>query len=195
MGNTGVASVGRPRSRASRDAIFAACRQLFNEKPYGDVSIESIASVAGVGKATIYRWWPNKLALAVDVLLEQLHLPEFQYRGQGIKRHLLKGLKACHDNMLKGELAHVISGVVADCHRDDKLREQFYEGFFAKLREVGMRDLAIAIELGQLPQKLDREVFLDQLFGCLYYRVLIANKPVDDAYLHTLLDNLLPEAG
>ncbi|MCB1616452.1 MAG: TetR/AcrR family transcriptional regulator [Pseudomonadales bacterium] len=189
---TAAAAVGRPRSQASHDAIITACLKLFREKPYGEVSIEAIATEAGVGKATIYRWWPNKLALAIDVLMEQLHLPEFQYSGKNIRRHLLKGLKACHENMLQGDLAQVISGVVADCQRDEKLREQFYEGFFAKLREIGMRDLAHAMALGQLSDKLDRDVFLDQLFGCLYYRVLIANKPVDDKYLQTLIDNLLP---
>src|SRR5260221_14491515 len=57
---------GRKRSEESRRAILVAALALFSERGYGAVSIEGIAARAGVGKQTIYRWWPSK----ADVLLE-----------------------------------------------------------------------------------------------------------------------------
>lgn len=52
--------IGRPRSEAAKKAILQAVIQLLEETSYSDLTIESIANVAGVGKATIYRWWTHK---------------------------------------------------------------------------------------------------------------------------------------
>ena len=61
---------GRRRSEQSRVAIFAATRELALERGYDKLTIEAIAARAGVGKQTIYRWWPSRPALVADVLLE-----------------------------------------------------------------------------------------------------------------------------
>ena len=50
---------GRPRSESSRKSILEATRRLLTHQPVQKVSIEGIARKAGVGKTTIYRWWPN----------------------------------------------------------------------------------------------------------------------------------------
>ena len=57
---------GRPRSEASRQATLMAALELAAEIGYGRLTIEGIAARAGVGKQTIYRWWPSK----ADILLE-----------------------------------------------------------------------------------------------------------------------------
>ena len=68
---------GRPRSEASWQAILAAAMELVAETGYAELTIEGIAARAGVGKQTIYRWWPSK----ADILLEagatkaELHVP------------------------------------------------------------------------------------------------------------------------
>src|SRR6201994_246 len=59
---------GRRRSEDSRNAILQAATDLVVEQGYAAVSIEKIAQRAGVGKQTIYRWWPSK----GDVLMEAL---------------------------------------------------------------------------------------------------------------------------
>ena len=62
-------SVGRPRSEASKTAILNATIDLLEETGYSALTIEAIASNAGVGKATIYRWWSNKAFLVLDAFL------------------------------------------------------------------------------------------------------------------------------
>ncbi|GAA3900711.1 TetR/AcrR family transcriptional regulator [Microbacterium invictum] len=66
---------GAPRSEAARQAILAATAQLFAERGYEQLTIEGIAAEAGVGKQTIYRWWPTKSALVAECLLEGRLLP------------------------------------------------------------------------------------------------------------------------
>jgi len=60
----------RRRSERARVAIVTATRQLLLERGFDGLSIEAVAARAGVGKQTIYRWWPSRPALVADVLLE-----------------------------------------------------------------------------------------------------------------------------
>lgn len=60
----------RRRSEKSRVAIIEATRALLLDRGFDGLSIEAVAARAGVGKQTIYRWWPSRPALVADVLLE-----------------------------------------------------------------------------------------------------------------------------
>ena len=57
------------RSERSRRAILTAALDLVEEVGYAKTSVEGIAARAGVGKQTIYRWWPSKGAVLLDALL------------------------------------------------------------------------------------------------------------------------------
>src|SRR5437764_6171627 len=59
---------GRPRSRQAHQAILDAAAALLPERGLAAVSMDAVAERAGVSKATIYRWWPTKEALALDAL-------------------------------------------------------------------------------------------------------------------------------
>ena len=61
---------GRPRSEASRQAILEATRALLTEHGFEHLAIHLVAEAAGVGKQTVYRWWPNKAALVATAVLE-----------------------------------------------------------------------------------------------------------------------------
>ncbi|MFD3570518.1 TetR/AcrR family transcriptional regulator, partial [Streptomyces sp. NPDC058667] len=58
------------RSERSRRAIFDAALALVTETGYAKTTIEGIAARAGVGKQTIYRWWPSKAAVLLDAFLD-----------------------------------------------------------------------------------------------------------------------------
>lgn len=64
------ASYPRRRSEKSRTAIVTATRELLLERGFDGLTIEAVAARAGVGKQTIYRWWPTRPALVADVMLE-----------------------------------------------------------------------------------------------------------------------------
>src|SRR5918992_5737744 len=60
---------GRRRSERSHRAIVAATQELLVERGYPGVTIEGVAARAGVGKQTIYRWWPSRAALVLEAYL------------------------------------------------------------------------------------------------------------------------------
>ena len=65
-----AATLPRRRNEKSRIAIVKATRELLLERGFDGLTIEAVAARAGVGKQTIYRWWPSRPALVADVVLE-----------------------------------------------------------------------------------------------------------------------------
>ena len=71
------------RSDRSRRAIYDAALALVGEVGYARTTIEGIAARAGVGKQTIYRWWPSKAAVLLEAFLD---MSARQARGGGRRR-------------------------------------------------------------------------------------------------------------
>src|SRR5258708_3393497 len=61
---------GRPRSEKAKNAIIKAAKKLLAEGGPAAVTMEAVAELAGVGKPTVYRWWPNRHAVAMVALME-----------------------------------------------------------------------------------------------------------------------------
>jgi AcrR family transcriptional regulator len=66
---------GAARSQAARSAILAAASELIARDGYDHLTMEGIAARAGVGKPTVYRWWPSKSALIAECLMDETLLP------------------------------------------------------------------------------------------------------------------------
>src|SRR5580693_4963993 len=71
---------GRPRSEQARVAILSSTLKLLGKDGFSELTIEAVAAHAGVGKATVYRWWSNKAALIADAFsssaTRKLHFPD-----------------------------------------------------------------------------------------------------------------------
>src|ERR1022692_1427060 len=71
---------GRPRSEEARLSILHSTLKLLAQKGFSELTIEAVAAHASVGKATVYRWWPNKAALIADAFASsttrRLHFPD-----------------------------------------------------------------------------------------------------------------------
>src|ERR1700742_1888145 len=74
--------LGRPRDESARVAILRAANAILAEDGIGGFAIEAVAARAGVGKATIYRWWPSRGALAVAGFLAETE-PKIAYPNTG----------------------------------------------------------------------------------------------------------------
>lgn len=60
-------SIGAARNPESHEAILEAAEAILTEQGYAGFSIEAVARRAKAGKPTIYRWWPSKAHLLLDV--------------------------------------------------------------------------------------------------------------------------------
>jgi AcrR family transcriptional regulator len=167
---------GRQRSEESEEAILSAVIQLLREKPLRDLSIEEIARQAGVGKATIYKWWPNKAYVALDAfstrLKQMVPIPDTGSAEQDFKEQL-RALFAFYDSTA-GKLMGQFLG---EAQIDEEFASLFRERFLKPRRELVGVIFDRAVERGEIRAGLDRELVLDMIFGPGMYRLMVRRAP------------------
>src|SRR3989475_940077 len=61
---------GRPPTRGLREDILRAAEPIFTRRDYHEVQMDDVAEACGVGKGTLYRYFPGKHALYFGVMFE-----------------------------------------------------------------------------------------------------------------------------
>ena len=181
---------GRPRSETARRKILAAARALLAERGLPGVTVERIAALAGVGKPTIYRHWPNAQAVAMDAFLESDE-PAGGAAAVGFPldalRRQLRGIAAA----FASPAGRSTAALIAAAQNDSELAKVFRNRFILRGREVGRALLSRAVAEGTVRADADLEVALDLIYAPLYFRLLIGHGPLDAAFTDALLDTAL----
>lgn len=173
---------GRPRSENARQAILRSTIKLLRHRGFADLSIEAIAAEAKVGKATVYRWWPNKGALVVDAFAssteEELHFPDSGSVFKDVSLQMRQWL-----GVLRSPRGYIVRAVLAGGQSDPELIEEFRKRFLWPRRQDAYRTLRCGIERGELPRGLDLDLVLDTLYGAMYMRFLIRHTELSERYV------------
>jgi AcrR family transcriptional regulator len=171
---------GRPRSGVAHRAILDAARDLIVEGGFGQFRLEKVASRAGVGKATIYRRWRSKEALALDVLLE-LAAPHLVVPDVGDTR---AELRACVTNashaLRDGAFGSVIKGLLSEIVLNPKLGDPFRASVVQARRDEVAAVVARGIERGDLRADADADLATELLVGPVYFRMMFGGDLSDD---------------
>jgi AcrR family transcriptional regulator len=188
---TSAATRGRRRSERSHEAIVAATQQLLVERGYPEVTIEAIAARAGVGKQTIYHWWPSRAALVLEAYLagsETVPLPPEGTTAHEDVRALLGWLIAVLAQPIGG---HVVAGLVADLQHDADLAEGFRRDVVPARRRPMLVALERARDRGEIRVDADLELAVDALHGAVFYRLLLSGEPLGGDFADQLAEQTL----
>jgi AcrR family transcriptional regulator len=192
-------SRGRPRSEASEEAILAAAIRLLAKKPLRDISMEEIARNAGVGKATIYKWWPSKAYVALDAFLRKINRMVPMPDTGSVRRDLLVQIRS-FVVFYQSPAGHIMGQFVAETQADKEFASLFRERFMKPRREAAGAIFDRGVARGEIDQSLNRELVLDLIYGPAIYRLIVGHGPLENkladetvAILFEGLDNLRPE--
>jgi len=163
---------GRPRSEAARRAILSSTLRLLRTTGFHDLSIEAIAADANVGKATVYRWWPNKGALVVDAFSSSVH-KELLFPDTGSVYTDLSLQMGHLVRILRSRRGQIVAALIGGGQTDVELINAFRERFVRPRRLEAYRTLRRGIDRGELPHDADLDLILDALYGAIYMRFLI----------------------
>ncbi len=184
---------GRPRSEQARVAILDAARAALIEVGYETLSIEAIASRAGVGRQTIYRWWDSKAELAADAVLRGgLPAPhDMAIATSGTIRHDLVSWATGFAEMAGDpNNAALIRGLAAATAGSHRTAAELYDRFTGPLHEALVDRMRDAVAGGEVRGSSDLEAAVDALVGGVLYRVL-AQIPLTGAHATALVDAIL----
>jgi AcrR family transcriptional regulator len=173
---------GRPRSEQARQAILRSTSRLLQRTGFAELSIEAIAANAGVGKATVYRWWPDKGALVVDAFAssaeDELHFPDSGSVYKDMSLQMNQFL-----TILRSRRGRIVSAVIAGGQSDPGLMQAFRERFLLPRRQEAYQTLRRGMERGDLPRNMDLDLLLDVLYGAIYMRFLIRHGQLSEEYI------------
>lgn len=179
---------GRPRSEESRRAILDATRRLLTHMPVSKISIEAIAKKAGVGKTTIYRWWPNKQSVVMEAVFLQPGfqniMPKSLAPFEGVRTQVEKLVR-----QLTGKNGRIVAEIVGECQGDIEILKALVKNFF----QDRYNSLAYYIQKGKhegdFHENIDIEVAIDVILGPIIFR-LMSGQNLDEAFSKKLCDML-----
>ena len=173
-------------------AILDATRQLLAESGVQGLTMEGVASRAGVAKTTIYRRWRSKDELALAVLIDMVENVVATPDLCDTRKELISFVNAAVKILGSTLMGRVMQGLVSDLATDPELALAFRQRVVAmRLAEV-RRLIERGIERGDLRADANIELTHELLFGPVYYRLLLSGSPLDKRLATRIVDAVLP---
>ena len=162
---------GRRRSVEAEAAILKATLYLLERQPLRKVTADAIARRAGVSKATIYKWWPNKSLVALDAYLagmtEQVVMPDTGSAELDFTRQL-KSVMAFYTSAL----GRLFCQFIAEGQSDPVFLTLFRERFLYARRNAARVMWQRGVDRGEIRREIDGEIALDLIYGPMIFRLL-----------------------
>jgi AcrR family transcriptional regulator len=192
MSEGATATRGRPRSETAHKAVLAAAAELLLDRGLSGVSMDAVAERARVSKATIYRWWPTKETLALDMLFNEWSAVTPQRYESGSLRVDLLALLRAWSRLASGRpYGRVVAALLVEGQTDPSFSAEYRRRMVEPRRDQARAIFADAIERGEIPAETKVEVAIDLIYGPLYHRLLHLHAPLDDQFVDDLVDMAL----
>lgn len=162
---------GRPRSAAADSAIIEAVLRLIEDgASITELSMERIAREAGVGKATVYRRWPGKSALMLDVM-RSLDVPGPLLDGTSVRDDLVSLLEFLRRRGLARRSSALLRTLVS--HAQPELWAEYHDTVVRARREALLGVLRRGVANGEIRTDRDLETVADLFVGPMLARALL----------------------
>jgi AcrR family transcriptional regulator len=164
---------GRPRSARADDAIRGATIQLLVQGGYTNLSIEGVAALAGVGKTTIYRRYPNKYELVAAAFRA---MPDFLAPSDtgSLRGDWEELIASDFSGEAVTERIVLLPRLLSDAQTEPELLALIQELFIEPRRTVAKEVLRRGIERGEVDPGTDLDLTVDLLVGAMVYRALVS---------------------
>jgi AcrR family transcriptional regulator len=178
---------GRPRDPSRDGVIRAAILRLLADVGYGALTMDAVASEAGVGKATIYRRWRTKQDLVVDTIGD-LAATGAMPVDTGSLEGDLRSLMHSYVAVITGPTGAAVHSLLSSIPRHPALAEAFRTGPAAVWRQGVDAVWARAEERGELPRDLDHSLLTETVSALLVQRWLVTGRQVTEEFADKALD-------
>jgi AcrR family transcriptional regulator len=185
IGSGEAGAAGRPRSGEAHRAILDATLELLLEVGFSSLTVEGVATRAGVGKATIYRRWPSKLPLVVEAFGQ---LPAFEDIDTGTLAGDLKAMLSRYlENFLATPLATIYPSLAAERAHNPELGAVFDP--VLKGRRRPLEDaLKRALARGEIAPGTDLDLAADLIVGPIAVRLFFRGLKISPAMVDPMVD-------
>ncbi len=146
------------------------------------MTIDEVASRAGVGKASVYRRWPNKAALAFDAFVDD-YLAGIPVRNTGTLRgDLLASARDWIRLVTRTPAGRTLAGLLAEALTDADLAGAWKDLVLHRMRDDRRAIISRAVARGEIPVGTDPDLILDLFYGALYHRFINGHLPLSEGF-------------
>jgi AcrR family transcriptional regulator len=171
---------GRHRSLEAKAAILKAALDLLERKPLRAVTSDAIASRAGVSKATIYKWWPNKAQVALDAYLETMTARVIVPDTGSAKLDFTLQLQSL-TAFYKSPTGRLFNQFIAEGQSDPGFLTLFRESFLYARRSAARVMWRRGVDRKEIREDIDGEIVLDLIYGPTIFRLLAGHGCLNDS--------------
>ncbi len=181
---------GRPRSEQAEQAIIEATLDLFAEQGFEGVCVEAVAARAGVGKATIYRRWPNKEELLLAAF-SSLKSPFPEPAGVSVRDDLLAMVEVMCADKADPRKSRRYALLLGEGEKYPRLMARYKETIVEPRREAMRAVIRRGVQAGELRPNTDVEIAMLQLTGAIMAQEKTPDGALDGDFATRLVDGLL----
>ncbi|WUH90523.1 TetR/AcrR family transcriptional regulator [Streptomyces sp. NBC_00433] len=172
---------GRPRSETARRAVLDAALELCQSGGYQGLTMKGIAETAGVGRQTVYRWWPAKQDVLIDALRDLgLRKAEHLDPETGDTLRDVRTLLDATFTLTTSLTGEALVGLMAEAQHDPALSHRLQATVIGPRRQALRALLARGVADGALSDEAaSLDLAVDFAFGTMWYRLISQHAPVD----------------
>ena len=180
-----------PRQTGTRERALSAAAKILRQHGYSRLTMERVAAESGVAKTTLYRRWPTRAALCMELYLEvagrELHDPDTGDIASDL-RHICNMVVRLQTRTVAGP---AFIGLIAEALSNPESSASLLTEFAARRREITRAVLERAIQRGELHAGTDIDLVIDALGGATTFRLLQRHAPLSQKFADDLVNLVL----
>ena len=188
----------RPGGRTARvtERINEVTLQILEEKGYDGLTFKEVAESAEVNRSTLYRRWPSRAALVLEVI-QKLVVENVVFEDTGSLTGDLRAVLKRIGTFISSPTGQNV--LLAGLDMQQKGELDFDDGMsWAERAEDVLPLFHRAAERGEIPADLDAEGAFAMVAGAMYFRLIVMRANLDDEWIERVLalfSNLIDGIG
>jgi len=178
---------GRPRSDEARQAILTAFVSTVKRHGYSKVSIDQLSKSSGVSRSTIYRWYKEKVDIALDAAAEVAKTAQQTPLSGDMEADLKLHFKNTFETA--NTLGQLFTAMMAEAQANPSFAERVWKEF-SSLRRQHLRRVIFQNSEQKEGQDEDADLLMDMVFGALWYRMMSGHAPLDQSFSEALIKKI-----
>ena len=182
--------IASPRRADTRERVLAAASAILERDGYAGLTMERVAAESGAAKTTVYRTWPTKASLCMDLYLDvaqrELRDPDTGDVANDL-RQIANTVVRLQTKTVAGP---AFLGLIAEAQTNPATRKEFLR-FAERRRTITRAILRRGIERGQIREDADVDLIIDALGGAVTFRLLQGHAPLTARFTTALVDLIL----
>ena len=179
---------GRPPIEAaeSHARILDAVYELLQDRSVRDLTMEAVAKRAGVGKPTLYKWWPTKASLVLAMFKERIAVA-LPPPSVGTAEEAIRDAARALIGPLNGQLGKVLSELIAEGQSEPAILRELFDKHIRGHQEADAAGIERGKTSGELASDVDPQLIIDAVFGAIFYRLLFRTSPLTEEFSDKLV--------